>query len=358
MNNGAGYPFPPDDETHALSLVAYGERRWPAAMHGLEPLTMSPYQAGWRLRVVPSIGHVPVREVTRRVVNRALHCWIADECGLSTVKNSLAVLVRVLEQAVRDGALDANPARVAGWQQEFQRAQRERATPRALALPDVRTLDRLAASLVERSADGYQGWGDAVRFAAWTGTRFSEVSGLRAQDIDVSTWTWHVRRFTVSEPDGPGERACRGRHQRVVPLRPAVRDLAAARLEAARHTPQARLFTGPDGSRFTAAVLRDSTRWDDVVTELGHEYLRRQDLRHTGLTWMADAGLPLPLLCGAVGRPLEDARRYLPPDLHPLPAQSHREPPAGQAPAPTSGGGRTLFPHGPGGDVRPPPTGR
>lgn len=165
----------------------------------------------------------------------------------------------------------------------------------------------------------------------------------------MSTWTWHVQRFTVSEPDGPGDRACRGRHQRVVPLRPAVRELTAERLEAARHTPQARLFTGPDGSRFTAAVLRDSTRWDDVVTELGHEYLRRQDLRHTGLTWMADAGLPLPLLCGAAGRPLEDARRYLPPDRLPLPAQSHGEPPASQAPVPTQGGGRTLFlprPHG------------
>lgn len=344
MNNDAGYPFPPEDESPAMSLATYGELRWPAAMHGLETLTMSPYQAGWRLRVVPSIGHVPVRKVTRRVVNRALHCWIADECGLSTVKNSLAVLVRVLEQAVRDGALDANPARVAGWQQEYQHAQRERTTPRALALPDVRALDRLAASLVQRSSDGYQGWGDAVRFAAWTGTRFSEVSGLRAQDIDVSTWTWHVQRFTVSEPDGLGDRACRGRHQRVVPLRPAVRELASARLEAARHTPQARLFTGPDGSRFTAAVLRDSTRWDDVVTELGHEYLRRQDLRHTGLTWMADAGLPLPLLCGAAGRPLEDARRYLPPDRHPLPAQSHRAPPAGQAPVPTPGGGRTVSP--------------
>ncbi|MEV6566274.1 tyrosine-type recombinase/integrase [Streptomyces kronopolitis] len=344
MNNDAGYPFPPEGESPAMSLTAYGERRWPAAMHGLETLTMSPYQAGWRLRVVPSIGHVPVREVTRRVVNRALHCWIADECGLSTVKNSLAVLVRVLEQAVRDGALDANPARVAGWQQEYQRAQHERTTPRALALPDVRTLDRLAAALVQRSAEDYQGWGDAVRFAAWTGTRFSEVSGLRAQDIDVSTWTWHVQRFTVSEPAGPADRACRGRNQRVVPLRPAVRELAAARLEAARHTPQARLFTGPDGSRFTAAVLRDSTRWDDVVTELGHEYLRRQDLRHTGLTWMADAGLPLPLLCGAAGRPLEDARRYLPPDRHPLPAQRHHAPPAHQAPAPTPGGGRNLFP--------------
>lgn len=343
MNNNAGCRFPWEAGTHTMSLADYGERRWPAAMHGLESLTMSPYQAGWRLRVVPSIGHVLIRKVTRRVVNRALHCWIADECGLSTVKNSLAVLVRVLEQAVRDGMLDANPARVAGWQQEFQRAQSERTAPRALALPDVQALERLATALVQRSPDGYQGWGDIVRFAAWTGTRFSEVSALQAQDIDMSTWTWQVQRFTVSEPEGLDDRACRGRHHRVVPLRPAARELAAGRLEAARHTPAARLFTGPHRRRFTAAVLRDTTRWDDVVAELGHEYLRRQDLRHTGLTWMADAGLPLPLLCGAAGRPPQDARRYLPPDGPVRSGESHGEPPASSAPARTTGGGRTAL---------------
>ncbi|MEU8994124.1 tyrosine-type recombinase/integrase [Streptomyces caniferus] len=343
MNKDAGSRFPGEADILTMSLADYGERRWPAAMHGLETLTMSPYQAGWRLRVVPSIGHVLVRKVTRRVVNRALHCWIADECGLSTVKNSLAVLVRVLEQAVRDGVLDANPARVAGWQQEYQRAQSERTTPRALALPDVQALERLATTLVQRSSDGYEGWGDIVRFAAWTGTRFSEVSALQAQDIDMGTWTWQVQRFTVSAPAGLDDRACRGRHQRVVPLRPAARELAAGRLEAARHTPVARLFTGPHRSRFTAAVLRDTTRWDDVVAELGHEYLRRQDLRHTGLTWMADAGLPLPLLCGAAGRPPQDARRYLPPDGPVRSAERHGEPPASSAPARTTGGGRTAF---------------
>lgn len=333
-----------------MSLAAYGERHWPTAMHGLETPTMSPYRAGWRLRVIPSIGHVPVGMVTRRVVNRALHCWIADECGLSTLKNSLAVLVRVLEQAVRDGALDANPARVAGWQQEYQRAQRERTRPRTLALPDVRTLERLAASLVQRSSDNYQGWGDAVWFAAWTGTRFSEVSGLQAQDIDVSTWTWRVQRFTVPEPDEPDgtvDRSCRGRYKRVVPLRPAVRELTAERLKAARQTPQARLFTGPDGSRFTAAALRDSTQWDDVVAELGHEYLRRQDLRYTGLTWMADAGLPLPLLCGAVGRPLEETRWYLPVTRQCLRTQSHSEPPESQASTRAPGGAYLPSSHGP-----------
>jgi hypothetical protein len=37
---------------------------------------------------------------------------IADDCSKSTVKNSLAVLVRVMEQAARDGIIDRNPARI------------------------------------------------------------------------------------------------------------------------------------------------------------------------------------------------------------------------------------------------------
>ena len=45
--------------------------------------------------------------------------------------------------------------------------------------------------------------------------------------------------------------------------------------------------------RITTAVLRDATHWDEVVTKPGHEHLRRRYLRHTGLTWMADAGIPV-----------------------------------------------------------------
>ena len=34
----------------------------------------------------------------------------------------------------------------------------------------------------------------------------------------------------------------------------------------------------------------------EVVTLLGYEHLRRHDLRHAGLTWMADAGVPVRVL--------------------------------------------------------------
>jgi hypothetical protein len=40
--------------------------------------------------------------ITNGAVDRAVHGWIADDCSRSTVKNSIAVLVRVMEQAVRD----------------------------------------------------------------------------------------------------------------------------------------------------------------------------------------------------------------------------------------------------------------
>ena len=49
-----------------------------------------------------------------------------------------------------------------------------------------------------------------------------------------------------------------------------------------------------------------------MVTGLGLARLRRHDLRHTGATWMADAGVPLHVLREILGRrSLETTRGYL-----------------------------------------------
>ena len=61
--------------------------------------------------MVPALGHLPVRMIINGAVDRVVHAWIAEEASRSTVKNSLAMLVRVMEQAVRDGIIDRNPAR-------------------------------------------------------------------------------------------------------------------------------------------------------------------------------------------------------------------------------------------------------
>jgi hypothetical protein len=98
------------------ALSEYGEAHLSLALRGLEAKTLDPYLSGWRKRVLPVLGHLPVRVITNGAVDRAVHAWIAEDASRSTVKNSLAVLVRVMEQAYRDGIIDRNPARITGWQ--------------------------------------------------------------------------------------------------------------------------------------------------------------------------------------------------------------------------------------------------
>ncbi|WP_354642895.1 site-specific integrase [Kitasatospora camelliae] len=301
--------------TATLPLSEYGDSVMDLALRGLEAKTLDPYRAGWRLRIVPTLGHLPVHAVTNGVVDRAVYGWISDEVGRSTVKNTLAMLVRVMEQAVRDGVIDTNPAKVSGWQREYQQAEDELDDPRALALPDWDALDTLADALVLRSHGQFGGWGDVVRFAACTAARIGEVSGVRRKDIDQSTWSWDLCRQTTTAPGGLVDKGTKGKRRRTVPIIPEIRDLVARRLAVISSDPMARLFTGPRDGRITTAVLRDATHWDEVVMELGFEHLRRHDLRHTGLTWMADAGVPLHVLRKIAGHgSLTTTQRYLHPD--------------------------------------------
>ncbi|MFF7159641.1 hypothetical protein [Streptomyces sp. NPDC008139] len=143
--------------TATQTLAEYGSTHMTLALRGLEPKTTDPYLAGWRLRVVPALGHLPVTMVTNGAVDRTTYAWIADGEGRSTVKNTLAVLVRVMEQAVRDGLITANPARIKDWQRQYQLAEDELDDPRSLALRDWAALQELSVALVARSADQHPG---------------------------------------------------------------------------------------------------------------------------------------------------------------------------------------------------------
>jgi integrase len=62
-----------------------------------------------------------------------------------------------------------------------------------------------------------------------------------------------------------------------------------------------RLLVGPRGGVVTTATLRDATNWDQLVADLGQPGLVRHGLRHTALTWMADAGVNLHILQRVAG---------------------------------------------------------
>jgi integrase len=111
------------------------------------------------------------------------------------------------------------------------------------------------------------------------------------------------------------DKGTKGKRAREVPLIMEIRELVERRVDATDGTKTARLFTGPRGGRITTAVLRDATSWDEVVTKLGCEHLRRHDLRHTALTWFADAGVPVHHLQRIAGHgSLTTTQRYLHPN--------------------------------------------
>ncbi|MFE6778634.1 hypothetical protein [Streptomyces sp. NPDC057702] len=59
-------------------------------------------------------------------------------------------MVRVMEQAVRDGIIKVNPTRVTGWQKLYQQTEGQLLDPRALALPGWEALPALADALRSR----------------------------------------------------------------------------------------------------------------------------------------------------------------------------------------------------------------
>jgi hypothetical protein len=193
-----------------MILAEYGELNMPLALRGLEAKTTDPYRAGWKKRVVPTLGHIPVRMVTYGAVDRLDRRWVRQVNGEEQPGHP-----RACDGAGVPGRLiERNPARITGWQRQYHQAEDELAGPRSLALPNGAALTRLAEALVQRASGNHSVWGEIVIFAARTGARIGEVSGCRVGDIDTEQWTWTVQPQTTPGPGGLIDKGTKGKRAR------------------------------------------------------------------------------------------------------------------------------------------------
>lgn len=295
-----------DRRVSLSEYVTFIGDRW---MRGLDPTsTVDGYKVGLRLRVLPSLGHLPISQITAGMIDRTIDEW-EKHCSASTIKNTIAPLVRVLDEAVRDDVIPSNPAR-----QRSRRSLGKTAltvvendsSPRVHALKDLATL----TSLADACGKVHQSYSDFVMLCALLASRGSEVAGLQVGDVDWDQRIVTIRRQTFPGSGGLVTKQTKGREVRHVPilqpLEPVLRRLTIGR------EPQERLLTGPRGGVLTTATVRDATKWDAMVSQLGLPNLTRHGLRHTGATWLADAGIPLHVLQGILGhKSLETTRGYL-----------------------------------------------
>lgn len=316
--------------------ASIGER-W---KRGLDPTsTAEIYDIGLRLRVLPALGHIQVVKLTAGTIDRTIDRW-ETEHSASTIKNSIAPLVRVLDEAVRDDIINVNPAKHRARRNLGKHVTQTTGALRTHAIADLATLRRLA----DACGQVHRSYSDHVMLAALLAARGSEVAGLQVGDVD---WTNRVVKIERQHYPGKGGlvlKQTKGRRARFVPILDALEPILE-RLTADKDADDP-LLRGPRGGVLTTATLRDATHWDDLMKGLGMEDLSRHGLRHTGATWMADAGIPLHVLQGILGhQSIETTKGYLHADHRHLAAAARQANQFLSAPSPRREPSRHDGPH-------------
>lgn len=211
--------------------------RW---QRGLDPTsTVDGYKLGLRLRVLPALGHLPLLQITAGMIDRTIDQWETQHSA-STIKNTIAPLVRVLDEAVRDDLLPSNPARNRSRRSLGKSAlnlKENDQSPRVHALKDLGTLTALA----DRCREVHQSYSDFVMLCALLAARGSEISGLQVGDIDWDQRIVTIRRQTYPGAGGLVTKQTKGRDIRHVPilqaLTPVLERLTADREQPGSPTP-------------------------------------------------------------------------------------------------------------------------
>ena len=150
----------------------------------LKPRTRAHYRKLLDNQILPTFARTSMRSISPTMVRG----WYATLSPTTPTLRAHAygLLRAVLQTAVYDGEISANPAHIRG----------AGTTSRAVTITPA-TLDELTA-LVAAMPERRQAM---ILLAAWCGLRFGEITELRRRDIDLHGGTVHVHR-AVTRVDG------------------------------------------------------------------------------------------------------------------------------------------------------------
>jgi integrase len=282
----------------------------------LAPSTKASYEQNFRLHILPEIGDVKLTQLSGARIS-ALYRKLektgrrdhAAGTGLSarTIRYCHVILKAMLQQAISDGLLVANPC--------------DRAKPpsaKEARPPELRPWNAGELSTFLAWADGHD-CSDAAawRVLAFTGMRRGEALALRWRDLDIDGARVSVRRSVgLVRTKGQGAELIEGTtksgRERVVDLDPqsvdALRRWRVARaglsLDLARDG--ALVFGTLEGQhqnpvrfsqRFTEALARCARDLGDAAPPV----IRLHDLRHCHATILLGAGVPIKIISERLG---------------------------------------------------------
>lgn len=255
-------------------------RQWVASRLGrngepLRPRVRQLYEGLLRLHIAPTLGQVPLGKLRPATVRTWHAGLIRSGPGASTTAKAYRLLHAILNTAVEDGILAANPCSIRG-------AGGENAAERKL--PTLAQVYELAGLVDTR-------YRALVLVAAFSGLRRGELFGLRREHVDVEdgTVTVEVQRQQLSGGEhviGPPKSDA---GVRTVALPREVAHELADHLDAfVGPDPTAWVFTGAKGGPLREAVWQQE--WARAREAAGLPDLHFHDLRHVAATLAAETG--------------------------------------------------------------------
>ena len=234
------------------------------ALRGLPP---APHSAGPRVRVACPADDLGHPQLARRPARRRL--------GASSVAKCYRLLRTILNTAVEDGLIVANPCTIKG-------AGVEPADERPL--PTLKQVSALATEVKPQ-------YRALVLLAAFGGLRRGELLGLERRDIDLLHRTVTVRVQRTEDDGGHhlvgAPKTDAGRRTLVIPAT-LVPEVEAHLDEWTPPEADAPVFVGPRGGPLRIATWK--REWTRARHELDLEGVRLHDLRHLAGTMAAATG--------------------------------------------------------------------
>jgi integrase len=281
-------------EPSKLSLDAY-LRRWLAglAATGRRASTIAGYRQTLGAYVLGTeLGATPLQAVTALDLDR-LYAHLAtagnrkgEALSLRTVRYVHTIIGKALADAVRQGLLQRNPARLANP----PKASATRAPEMSVWAPE-----ELAAFLAHVAEHEHR---HLFRLAALTGMRRGEICGLRWADVDLDGGRITVRQSITAVGGTPvvGDvKSARSRRSvdldagTVTAMRAHRKDQAAERLlVGAGYRDQGYVFATPTGEAWHPDSI--SGWFERAVAASGLPRIRLHDLRHSHATHLLMAG--------------------------------------------------------------------
>lgn len=279
----------PDDGRITLGAYAprWVESRLTSRGEPLRPRVRELYEGYLDNHILPGLGRVPLGQLTTATVRRWHASLVTEEVGRSTAAKCYRLLRAILNTAVEDRHLVANPCTIKG-------AGVEPADERSI--PTIAQVFALADTVSPR-------YRALVLLAAFGGLRRGELFGLSRADVDLLHRVVHVR--TQRQESKRGEalvgppKTAAGRRTLALPDE-LVPEIEAHLARWVATEPSALVFVGERGEGVRAGVWQRD--WDRARRSVGLPSLHLHDLRHVAGTLAAATGAGTKEIMRRLGR--------------------------------------------------------